>query len=567
MDKQEAYKLLQKKLGDFEKEYRSDRQVAYQPPLNREDPYAPVHMGAYELKVGGRAYSVYIPSSLRPPGAGVFIFWDGGEQEHPENNQEWRKIAELMGCVLIFLFSQDGWDKEQLESHWNYANQVYADALADDLYHIGFFYGRHFVLGIGSGAYPAAVCSLMWNRRLSGFSIFGDCRIEKEFLEAVHTYFSDMIPDINGGNMPIPAWIFGSTGNISLLAELLKNAGCSGDKSQNGNTFIWKMAFSTDGEIRFNPMEDGEPPAELIISFLMNYRRTDSLSGWIQKKQISENMGLVKYETILEGRHRYWLIATPLKMDKKKKYPLVLALHGYTDTGEGFAERSGWSFLAQKYDIIVAFPTAYPYDRYQEGGRLCWLPAWNCGIYPRDDNLDDVAFLKIVLKETQERYAINKSKIYVTGHSNGSRMTQKLMREFPVFAAYGPVGATETARNGKPFPFREPGTRPTWCIMSQYDVGDAARLEPDSDTFKYLNYMATINQCDLTQTESYTDENFSHRIYKNKSGKPILRFSMLKNFPHAYPPKIAEILWNYFRKWETDKDGEPRYRGIVEHRL
>lgn len=52
--------------------------------------------------------------------------------------------------------------------------------------------------------------------------------------------------------------------------------------------------------------------------------------------------------------------------------------------------------------------------------------------------------LKKMLDYMEKTYSIDSSRIYVTGHSNGSHMTQELARRIPErFAAFAPTGAMD----------------------------------------------------------------------------------------------------------------------------
>ena len=51
-------------------------------------------------------------------------------------------------------------------------------------------------------------------------------------------------------------------------------------------------------------------------------------------------------------------IPQSVRQNPEKKVPLVLAMHGYTCTGEIYAGNSGWYDVADKHGFIVVFPSA-----------------------------------------------------------------------------------------------------------------------------------------------------------------------------------------------------------------
>ena len=54
---------------------------------------------------------------------------------------------------------------------------------------------------------------------------------------------------------------------------------------------------------------------------------------------------------------------------------------------------------------------------------------------------DDVSYFRQMLSDVKQQYAIDNSRLYATGHSNGSCMTWMLaMHEADQFAAIAPIG-------------------------------------------------------------------------------------------------------------------------------
>ena len=61
------------------------------------------------------------------------------------------------------------------------------------------------------------------------------------------------------------------------------------------------------------------------------------------------------------------------------------------------------------------------------------LPMWRNGpaVWGPQNDVDDVAFLSHVLDEVETNYPIDTERVYVTGHSYGSVMTQILVNKIP----------------------------------------------------------------------------------------------------------------------------------------
>ncbi len=138
-----------------------------------------------------------------------------------------------------------------------------------------------------------------------------------------------------------------------------------------------------------------------------------------------------------QGRKRYYEVHVPRGYKDGRKTPVVLVLHG----GSGFpgAQRyiSGMSQLADREDFIVVYPAGtHPWftDR-----MLNWNVGWN---HPnrKQNRVDDVAFIAMVIDDLEELFAVDPKRIYVTGISNGAHMAYRLAAKLSDrIAAIAPV--------------------------------------------------------------------------------------------------------------------------------
>jgi len=100
--------------------------------------------------------------------------------------------------------------------------------------------------------------------------------------------------------------------------------------------------------------------------------------------------------------------------------PLMLALHGLLGNGAQFARQSEWTRFADEGKFIVAFPT----------GPLRW---------DATEGSRDVDFLRRVVTEIAAQRCVDARRIWVTGHSYGGFMTQRLACEAGDLFAAGAV--------------------------------------------------------------------------------------------------------------------------------
>jgi len=129
------------------------------------------------------------------------------------------------------------------------------------------------------------------------------------------------------------------------------------------------------------------------------------------------------------GLERTYVVAMPDSC--RSACPLVLDLHGYQGSGSRIARHSGIRAQAQAAGYVAVFPdgiaNSWNAGRGPYGG--C------CGVAMKD-KVDDVAFLKDVVARVAAAYPVDRSRVYVTGWSNGCAMAQRLLAEASeVFAA------------------------------------------------------------------------------------------------------------------------------------
>lgn len=119
-----------------------------------------------------------------------------------------------------------------------------------------------------------------------------------------------------------------------------------------------------------------------------------------------------------EGYYRCWDIYVPPGVAKNS--PLIIDLHGWTGNPADQRSISGFESLAKSEGFIVVWP--YGLCNSWNSGEKCCPPA-------SEDKIDDVGFIRKLVKKVAEKYKIDLKRIYVTGLSNGCSMTQRLANE------------------------------------------------------------------------------------------------------------------------------------------
>jgi len=129
----------------------------------------------------------------------------------------------------------------------------------------------------------------------------------------------------------------------------------------------------------------------------------------------------------VSGQDRPYHVHLPPSYDNRTPLPVVMVFHGYGQTPEGIREMTGFDDAADAHDFIVVYPAGF-------------LRVWeveNINLH----QADDLEFIEALIERLDEELAIDRSRIYATGFSNGAMFTQRLACMMPGhFAAFAGVG-------------------------------------------------------------------------------------------------------------------------------
>ncbi|WP_019548214.1 extracellular catalytic domain type 1 short-chain-length polyhydroxyalkanoate depolymerase [Streptomyces sulphureus] len=114
--------------------------------------------------------------------------------------------------------------------------------------------------------------------------------------------------------------------------------------------------------------------------------------------------------------------------------PLVVALHGCTQTANDYYAHSGWPELADRYHFAVVFPQTSAANNVQSCFQ--WFD-------PAEDSRDagEAASVRQMVAKASETYGSDAARVFVTGLSAGGGMTANLLADYPDVFAGGAVHA------------------------------------------------------------------------------------------------------------------------------
>ena len=303
--------------------------------------------------------------------------------------------------------------------------------------------------------------------------------------------------------------------------------------------------------------------------------------------------GMKTYELSLDGVTRTYVIYRSAKVPVTQKTPVVFAFHGTGGNGPQFMQDSGWMEVADREGLTIVSGSSLRYHIYQDelyskgevienSHQFAWkwnifrLPTMLDPKYPNQTLYDDVKFVLAMTDKVKSNYAVDETRFYATGFSNGAQMTARLAVQLTnVFAAYGlcaignPVIPEDMVRTGEYTnePFKP---RPVMHILGEVDgkVNHAAGTSSfpvdesavASGSFIKNRIIAAWGRLlNLNDQYEYKRTNkaatFRYRKPIN-GGSQELNFAIVQGMGHVYPNggkfgfKVADWFWAFMKDYQ-----------------
>ncbi len=118
--------------------------------------------------------------------------------------------------------------------------------------------------------------------------------------------------------------------------------------------------------------------------------------------------------------------------------PLVILLHGYSvnsttqDKYFGLGERADGTYLADDRTFLYAYPDG---TRDPTGNQFWRASNACCQFFGGLPPIDDVTYIAHIIEEVSRSHAVDPTRIYLVGHSNGAFMSHRVACDNPKIAA------------------------------------------------------------------------------------------------------------------------------------
>lgn len=235
--------------------------------------------------------------------------------------------------------------------------------------------------------------------------------------------------------------------------------------------------------------------------------------------------------------------------------PLVVVLHGCTQTAEGYVRGAGWATAADRYGFAVLAP-----EQTAENGSNRCFRWWEPEHVRRGSG--EAASVRAMIEHMITTHRLDRSRVFVTGLSAGGAMTAAMLATYPeVFAAGAiiaglPFGgaanlsqALGSMHHVSPRPAREWGDlvraasphRGPWPAVSVWHGAADHTVIP-------ANASETVKQWTdlhgLTPADGRTEGSGAHAplVWRDASGRAVVESRTLPGLGHGTPVAAAEGL-------------------------
>lgn len=127
-----------------------------------------------------------------------------------------------------------------------------------------------------------------------------------------------------------------------------------------------------------------------------------------------------RQSAMIGGHTRAWLLHLPADHRPGQRLPLVLAFHGHGGSAATMARQTRLDAVADRMGFMVVYPEGIDHS-------------WAAGVDSPADRagVDDVAFVRALLARIEQRYPVYRSRVVLTGFSNGAHLVQWLGCRMP----------------------------------------------------------------------------------------------------------------------------------------
>ncbi len=578
-------------------------------------PSRPSHVGAFRqsVTVNGKERSCicYIPHEVRASVGGVFVLPESGvTAEELLAQSNWAELAETdekKEKFIVYFLEPDGdWDLEHPEADIAYVKAVFDLACYRTMCCI--HEAKNYLVGYRAGGAIAQLAAMDDPCTWAGLASVDAPALDAARIEAMAAapcVNLDGYEDPDGkygyhkGDFTVPAWLIADapvaeTAQTPEALHWRKTAGTEDRMRQlRPDTIAYERAAAAPWGVNqekeafrvwISRIENASADHGRMINrrlwaeFLRDvYRWRAEPGGDLRMaRDPVRDLGMEYHYEEIGGWMREYYVYVPraVRENPEVPAPLVLAMHGYTCSGEIYAGNTEWFKVAEENGFLVCFPSAVNGYLRIEGTNSSVvsdsdteMPAWNI-LDQTPIGPDELQFFETMMQQIKAAHVVDESRIYATGHSMGSLMVQYLGMAHPEwFAAIAPCSGVLFTRADEIF-LAKPAVQqrqalelPVWMFGGENEQWLLDGIPTTANTTGKSVHV----WWDLDQMSGEKPLDFE--LYRENHGRwfdyvfekrsvPMIRYTCVEAMGHSTMTEMSYRIWDeFFSKFSRNADG------------
>lgn len=231
----------------------------------------------------------------------------------------------------------------------------------------------------------------------------------------------------------------------------------------------------------------------------------------------------------------------------QKNGPLVVVLHGSTQSGESYDYGSGWSALADERGFALLFPGQRP--RNNAFGSFNWFKSGD-----NRRGRGEALSIRQMIKQVVDDHAVDPSRVFITGLSSGGAMTSVMLATYPdVFAGGAIIAGLPYRADSLPqalFRMKGYGTSSDrsldalvrgaskfsgpWPTISVWH-GDIDRTVDSSNAGAIIRQWQKILKAEGPPTRAEEIDGFPRKVWCDADGREVIEEYIIGDMGHGTP--------------------------------
>jgi polyhydroxybutyrate depolymerase len=243
----------------------------------------------------------------------------------------------------------------------------------------------------------------------------------------------------------------------------------------------------------------------------------------------------------VNGVQREYILHIPPGLDLSLAVPVVVVFHDYGTAPAEMPAETGFNAVADKNGFLVVYPKGTGSSENQR--------AWNTGICCGEalaENVDDPAFVQVLLKDLGSVARLDSKRIYAVGSSNGGVLTYQLACKMSdTFAAVAPVAAQL---------LQQDTCQPQQPVAVLHVHGSSDETIGISQAQRSIQTWAQLDGCTSPPQQDQPAAKLEHTVYAScRAGTAVELYTVSKG-GHNWPSDLylpasqswSGVIWAFF---------------------